>query len=285
MPSPDSASKARRQGANTVENRYGFVVPLTKLDFNASPATPSSTKQHLIQDTLKTVLVKMKLCTSPINKRSGLLLEDGKTARKKKVITEKEAEDRSPAFKFVPTVVPLPFCYGHSMFYQFFRKICKDQGDSIVLAGSSALERRMMDHHGSSAFQPNDVDFFTSAHLKQGEVFERVKEFNKIQSEYTLDVVQIKLPHTYPQYHNNGIHSIYNFRLSQNLGVNWCTPLVLPGPQLICMKTSRYGGRDFNRFVDKVLDSFDISVCKCAILDPLAMESVYTLADGDIKKR
>lgn len=227
----------------------------------------------------------MKLCTSPINKRSGLLLEDGKTARKKKVITEKEAEDRSPAFKFVPTVVPLPFCYGHSMFYQFFRKICKDQGDSIVLAGSSALERRMMDHHGSSAFQPNDVDFFTSAHLKQGEVFERVKEFNKIQSEYTLDVVQIKLPHTYPQYHNNGIHSIYNFRLSQNLGVNWCTPLVLPGPQLICMKTSRYGGRDLKRFVDEVLDSFDISVCKCAILDPLAMESVYTLADGDIKKK
>jgi hypothetical protein len=227
----------------------------------------------------------MKLCPSPANKKRAVIFESGIMPRKTKVTKDKEAEDPSPTFKFVPTVVPLPFCYGHSMFYQFFRQICKDEGDSIVLAGSSALERRMMDHHGCSAFQPNDVDFFTSAHLIGRDVFDYVKEFNNIQSEYTLEVVQIRLPHTYPQYHNNGVHSIYNFRLSQNLGANWCTPLVLPGPQLICMQASRYGGRDLNRFVEEVLDSFDISVCKCAILDPLAMENVYTVADGDIKKK
>jgi hypothetical protein len=40
-----------------------------------------------------------------------------------------------------------------------------------------------------------------------------------------------------------------------------------------------------NRFVDEILENFDISVCKCAILDPLAMDNVYTLADGDIKNK
>ena len=229
--------------------------------------------------------MKHVLCTSPTNKKRGLCNKGRKAPPKTKVIKEKEKEDSNQTFKFVRTVVPLPFCYGHSMFYQFFRQVCKDKGDSIVLAGSSALERRMMDHHGSSAFQPNDVDFFTSAHLKDHDIFERVREFNSIQSEYTLEIVQVRLPHVCPQYYKNGIHSIYNFKLSQDLGKDWCKSLVLPGPQLICMQTSCYGGGDLNRFVDKVLEGFDISICKCAILDPLAMKTVYTLADGDIKNK
>jgi hypothetical protein len=143
----------------------------------------------------------------------------------------------------------------------------------------------MIEHHGSSTFEPNDVDFFTSAHLKDHDVFECVREFNNIQSDYNLEVVQVKLHHTCSQYYKNGIHSIYNFRLQENLGKDWCKPLVLPGPQLICMKRSVYGGRDLNRFVDEVLENFDISVCKCAILDPLSMETVYALADDDIRKK
>lgn len=221
------------------------------------------------------------LCASPTNKKRGGDVSDFQT----KIFTKKKCDDPNPTFKFVRTVVPLPFCYGHSMFYQFWYQVCKQEGDSIVLAGSSALERRMMDHHGSSAFQPNDVDFFTSAHLKNLDVFKRVDEFNDIQSEYVLEVVDVQLSKTVPHYYKNNVHSIYNFKLSQNLGKNWCTPLVVPSPQIICMETSRYGGRDLNRFVDEILENFDISVCKCAILDPLAMDNVYTLADGDIKNK
>ena len=49
------------------------------------------------------------------------------------------------------------------------------------------------------------------------------------------------------------------------------------------MEKSNYGGKYLEKFVDKVLDSFDISICKCTITDPLAMTVVYSRMDNDIK--
>jgi hypothetical protein len=198
--------------------------------------------------------------------------------------TKKKFKDPSPTFEFTETVVPLPFCYGHSMFYQFWYQYCKDEGESFVLAGSAALQQRMADLDKAS-FVPNDVDFFTSARFKQMDVHKKIEEFNMCQDKYKIELQQTMDRSTGSLYYKKGIHSVWNFKLTQYLGNKWYAPVMFPSPQIICMKTCWYRGRDTLKFVDEVLDGFDISVCKCAIINPIDMKIIYSQADGDIKNK
>ena len=144
--------------------------------------------------------------------------------------TKRKSVNRNPTFEFQPAAVPPPFCYGHSMFYQFWYKNCNNKGDSLVLARLAALQQCMIEHHGSSTFIPNDVDFFTSSQFKEHEVLEKVQQFNTCQMEYVLKLQQQSRYSINEPYYRTGIHSVWNFWLSHNLPEEWFAPVVIPSP-------------------------------------------------------
>lgn len=174
----------------------------------------------------------------------------------------------------------LTFTHGHSLLYKFLHKFCKTRHRGVVIAGSSALNKKIVST-GGRGITPNDVDFFTSLTIGDTASIEfLVQDFNDSNDKYTLSF------NTGPVYTRTsstaGVFAVWNFQLFDNKYPTR-NKAITPNPQLICILGTSFGGVDDVIFADEIMNRFDISICKCAIIDPCNLGNVYTRFETDIR--
>jgi hypothetical protein len=174
-------------------------------------------------------------------------------------------------------VIHPPFDEEHTWFYQFFHAICENsnstgQGeDRIVIAGSAALDQYTRRHMGFT-IDPHDVDFFTTLELDEDEMNWLMYKMMRLQQAFhiTAQKIQYFATSTYP----SRIHAIYNFKLCYlDTDGKLLEPISFP-VQLICLEMPRdqLFPTSTESFTRIVINRFDLSICKCAILSDTLLD-------------
>ena len=187
-----------------------------------------------------------------------------------------------------PATLYPPFEEEHTWIYQFLRKVCgcnnstNSGQDQVIIAGSSALDQYTRRHMGFS-IEPRDVDFFTTLEIDDEEMNWLMYKMMRCQDAFRIRADRVPYMGRLDNYPLT-INGVWNFTIRYfcNDGT-LLEPIPLP-MQLICLYIPPIVPfpATIENFTDIVLQRFDLSICKCAILNDTLMD-IYVVDENEIE--